>query len=141
MSPSQTSLLSIYGNLGPLLQEAFLDLLSPSLHVHSIGCSASGECGKVSWLCREKKGHPHDLTPVSLPAPPRQDYSAVPGDQFRIPCCLGKIKRLLIMVVILVVVIVGALLIALYMSQKHTEMVSRAGMGWAVGTGQARQRP
>lgn len=45
------------------------------------------------------------------------------------------------MVVILVVVIVGALLIALYMSQKHTEMVSRAGMGWAVGTGQARQRP
>ncbi|XP_032491354.1 pulmonary surfactant-associated protein C isoform X2 [Phocoena sinus] len=58
---------------------------------------------------------------VLMESPP--DYSAVPGDQFRIPCCLGKIKRLLIMVVILVVVIVGALLIALYMSQKHTEMV------------------
>ncbi|XP_065734632.1 surfactant protein C isoform X3 [Phocoena phocoena] len=58
---------------------------------------------------------------VLMESPP--DYSAVPGDQFRIPCCLGKIKRLLIIVVILVVVIVGALLIALYMSQKHTEMV------------------
>uniref|UniRef100_A0A8C6FDG3 Surfactant protein C n=1 Tax=Monodon monoceros TaxID=40151 RepID=A0A8C6FDG3_MONMO len=57
-----------------------------------------------------------------MESPP--DYSAVPGNQFRIPCCLGKIKRFLIMVVVLVVVvIVGALLIALYMSQKHTEMV------------------
>ncbi|XP_067598555.1 surfactant protein C [Pseudorca crassidens] len=59
---------------------------------------------------------------VLMESPP--DYSAVPGDRFRIPCCLGKIKRLLIVVVVLVVVvIVGALLMALYMSQKHTEMV------------------
>eukprot|EP00069_Balaena_mysticetus_P006337 bmy_00951T0 len=72
------------------------------------------------------KGYPHDLTPVSLPAPPRQDYSAVPGGRFQIPCCPVNIKRLLIVVVVVVlvvVVIVGALLMGLHMSQKHTEMV------------------
>lgn len=52
-----------------------------------------------------------------------------------------NIKRLLIVVVVVVlvvVVIVGALLMGLHMSQKHTEMVSRLGMGWAVDTGQVR---
>ncbi|XP_007450626.1 PREDICTED: pulmonary surfactant-associated protein C isoform X1 [Lipotes vexillifer] len=61
---------------------------------------------------------------VLMESPP--DYSAVPGDRFQIPCCPVKIKRLLIVVVVVVlvvVVIVGALLMSLYMSQKHTEMV------------------
>lgn len=55
-----------------------------------------------------------------------------------------NIKRLLIVVVVVVlvvVVVVGALLMGLHMSQKHTEMVSRFGMGWAVDTGQVRERP
>lgn len=42
------------------------------------------------------------------------------------------LKRLLIVVVVVVlvvVVIVGALLMGLHMSQKHTEMVSWPGMG------------
>lgn len=91
----------------------------------------------MSSLCREK-GHPHDFTPVSFsPPPPRQDYSAAPRAQFRIPCCPVHLKRLLIVVVVVVlvvVVIVGALLMGLHMSQKHTEMVSRPGMEWAAGT-------
>lgn len=91
----------------------------------------------MSSLCREK-GHPHDFTPVSFsPPPPRQDYSAAPRAQFRIPCCPVHLKRLLIVVVVVVlvvVVIVGALLMGLHMSQKHTEMVSRPGMERAAGT-------
>lgn len=78
------------------------------------------------------------LTLVSLAVPPCQDYSAAPRAQFRIPCCPVHLKRLLIVVVVVVlvvVVIVGALLMGLHMSQKHTEMVSRPGMGWAAGTG------
>lgn len=61
-----------------------------------------------------------------------QDYSAGPRSQFRIPCCPVHLKRLLIVVVVVVlvvVVIVGALLMGLHMSQKHTEMVSRPGLG------------
>lgn len=52
------------------------------------------------------------------------------------------LKRLLIVVVVVVlvvVVVVGALLMGLHMSQKHTEMVSRPGMGWAASIGHARQ--
>ncbi|XP_059744945.1 surfactant protein C isoform X1 [Bos taurus] len=55
-----------------------------------------------------------------------QDYTAVPGGRLLIPCCPVNIKRLLIVVVVVVlvvVVIVGALLMGLHMSQKHTEMV------------------
>ncbi|KAI4542317.1 hypothetical protein MJG53_003505 [Ovis ammon polii x Ovis aries] len=61
---------------------------------------------------------------VLMESPP--DYSAVPGGRLRIPCCPVNIKRLLIVVVVVVlvvVVIVGALLMGLHMSQKHTEMV------------------
>ncbi|XP_059957357.1 pulmonary surfactant-associated protein C isoform X2 [Mesoplodon densirostris] len=61
---------------------------------------------------------------VLMESPP--DYSAVPGGRFQIPCCPASIKRLLIVVVVVVlvvVVIVGALLMGLHMSQKHTEMV------------------
>ncbi|XP_059782241.1 pulmonary surfactant-associated protein C isoform X2 [Balaenoptera ricei] len=61
---------------------------------------------------------------VLMESPP--DYSAVPGGRFQIPCCPVNIKRLLIVVVVVVlvvVVIVGALLMGLHMSQKHTEMV------------------
>ncbi|XP_057578773.1 pulmonary surfactant-associated protein C isoform X2 [Hippopotamus amphibius kiboko] len=61
---------------------------------------------------------------VLMESPP--DYSAVPGGWLRIPCCPVNIKRLLIVVVVVVlvvVVIVGALLMGLHMSQKHTEMV------------------
>lgn len=94
-------------------------------------------------MCREKKGPPHDLIPVSLPAPPCQDYSAAPRGRFGIPCCPVNLKRLLILVVVIVlvvVVIVGALLMGLHMSQKHTEMVSRPGMGWEVGRGHTKRR-
>ncbi|ELR56698.1 Pulmonary surfactant-associated protein C [Bos mutus] len=61
---------------------------------------------------------------VLMESPP--DYTAVPGGRLRIPCCPVNIKRLLIVVVVVVlvvVVIVGALLMGLHMSQKHTEMV------------------
>ncbi|XP_011364968.1 pulmonary surfactant-associated protein C [Pteropus vampyrus] len=61
---------------------------------------------------------------VLMESPP--DYSAAPRGQFRIPCCPVHLKRLLIVVVVVVlvvVVIVGALLMGLHMSQKHTEMV------------------
>ncbi|XP_020927842.1 pulmonary surfactant-associated protein C isoform X1 [Sus scrofa] len=61
---------------------------------------------------------------VLMESPP--DYSAVPGGRLRIPCCPVNLKRLLVVVVVVVlvvVVIVGALLMGLHMSQKHTEMV------------------
>ncbi|XP_014333578.1 surfactant protein C isoform X2 [Bos mutus] len=61
---------------------------------------------------------------VLMESPP--DYTAVPGGRLRIPCCPVNIKRLLIVVVVVVlvvVVIVGALLMGLHMSQKHTEML------------------
>ncbi|EPQ06733.1 Pulmonary surfactant-associated protein C [Myotis brandtii] len=61
---------------------------------------------------------------VLMESPP--DYSAAPQGRFRIPCCPVHLKRLLIVVVVVVlvvVVIVGALLMGLHMSQKHTEMV------------------
>ncbi|KAH0518492.1 Pulmonary surfactant-associated protein C [Microtus ochrogaster] len=60
------------------------------------------------------------------------DYSAGPRSQFRIPCCPVHLKRLLIVVVVVVlvvVVIVGALLMGLHMSQKHTEMVLEMSIG------------
>lgn len=110
------------------------DPLVPPLHIPALG-----ECERVSGLCREK-GQLRDFTPVSFPPPPpHQDYSAAPRGQFRIPCCPVHLKRLLIVVVVVVlvvVVIVGALLMGLHMSQKHTEMVSRPGMEWAAGTEQ-----
>ncbi|XP_045253955.1 surfactant protein C isoform X2 [Macaca fascicularis] len=70
--------------------------------------------------------------PVSLPAPLCQDYSAAPRGRFGIPCCPVHLKRLLIVVVVVVlvvVVIVGALLMGLHMSQKHTEMVLEMSIG------------
>ncbi|XP_015997091.1 pulmonary surfactant-associated protein C isoform X2 [Rousettus aegyptiacus] len=66
---------------------------------------------------------------VLMESPP--DYSAAPRGQFRIPCCPVHLKRLLIVVVVVVlvvVVIVGALLMGLHMSQKHTEMVLEMSM-------------
>ncbi|CAO2591520.1 Pulmonary surfactant-associated protein C, partial [Lemmus lemmus] len=68
----------------------------------------------------------------SLLSPLPQDYSAGPRSQFRIPCCPVHLKRLLIVVVVVVlvvVVIVGALLMGLHMSQKHTEMVLEMSIG------------
>ncbi|XP_036169783.1 pulmonary surfactant-associated protein C [Myotis myotis] len=65
-----------------------------------------------------------DSKEVLMESPP--DYSAAPQGRFRIPCCPVHLKRLLIVVVVVVlvvVVIVGALLMGLHMSQKHTEMV------------------
>uniref|UniRef100_A0A8C6RAI6 Surfactant protein C n=1 Tax=Nannospalax galili TaxID=1026970 RepID=A0A8C6RAI6_NANGA len=67
---------------------------------------------------------------VLMESPP--DYSAGPRGQFRIPCCPVHLKRLLIVVVVVVlvvVVIVGALLMGLHMSQKHTEMVLEMSIG------------
>ncbi|XP_069872705.1 surfactant protein C isoform X2 [Dipodomys merriami] len=64
---------------------------------------------------------------VLMESPP--DYSAGSRGQFRIPCCPVHLKRLLIVVVVVVlvvVVIVGALLMGLHMSQKHTEMLLTA---------------
>ncbi|KAF5923009.1 hypothetical protein HPG69_004330 [Diceros bicornis minor] len=61
-----------------------------------------------------------------------QDYSAAPRGRFGIPCCPVHLKRLLIVVVVVVlvvVVIVGALLMGLHMSQKHTEMVLEMSIG------------
>uniref|UniRef100_A0A671EUR6 Surfactant protein C n=1 Tax=Rhinolophus ferrumequinum TaxID=59479 RepID=A0A671EUR6_RHIFE len=61
---------------------------------------------------------------VLMESPP--DYSAAPRGRLGIPCCPVHLKRLLIVVVVVVlvvVVIVGALLMGLHMSQKHTEMV------------------
>lgn len=81
---------------------------------------------------RERNGHPLNCLLVSLISPLSQDYSAGPRSQFRIPCCPVHLKRLLIVVVVVVlvvVVIVGALLMGLHMSQKHTEMVSKPGLG------------
>lgn len=80
-----------------------------------------------SWY-RERTGRPLTCLLVSLLCLLSQDYSAGPRSQFRIPCCPVHLKRLLIVVVVVVlvvVVIVGALLMGLHMSQKHTEMVSR----------------
>ncbi|XP_049722051.1 pulmonary surfactant-associated protein C [Elephas maximus indicus] len=67
---------------------------------------------------------------ILMESPP--DYSAAPRGRFVIPCCPGNLKRLLIIVVVVVlvvVVIVGALLMGLHMSQKHTEMVLEMSMG------------
>ncbi|KAM4836783.1 surfactant protein C [Thomomys bottae] len=67
---------------------------------------------------------------VLMESPP--DYSAGTRGQFRIPCCPVHLKRLLIVVVVVVlvvVVIVGALLMGLHMSQKHTEMVLEMSIG------------
>lgn len=83
-------------------------------------------------LHRERREHPLNCLLVSLLPPLPQDYSAGPRSQFRIPCCPVHLKRLLIVVVVVVlvvVVIVGALLMGLHMSQKHTEMVSGPGPG------------
>ncbi|XP_026253318.1 surfactant protein C isoform X1 [Urocitellus parryii] len=74
---------------------------------------------------------------VLMESPP--DYSAGPRGQFRIPCCPVNLKRLLIVVVVVVlvvVVIVGALLMGLHMSQKHTEMV----LEMSIGAPEAQQR-
>ncbi|XP_004630700.1 pulmonary surfactant-associated protein C [Octodon degus] len=74
---------------------------------------------------------------VLMESPP--DYSAAPRGQFRIPCCPVHLKRLLIVVVVVVlvvVVIVGALLMGLHMSQKHTEMV----LEMSIGAPEAQQR-
>ncbi|KAM6149930.1 surfactant protein C [Erethizon dorsatum] len=74
---------------------------------------------------------------VLMESPP--DYSAAPRGQFRIPCCPVHLKRLLIVVVVvvlIVVVIVGALLMGLHMSQKHTEMV----LEMSIGAPEAQQR-
>ncbi|XP_004442363.1 PREDICTED: pulmonary surfactant-associated protein C isoform X1 [Ceratotherium simum simum] len=65
-----------------------------------------------------------------MESPP--DYSAAPRGRFGIPCCPVHLKRLLIVVVVVVlvvVVIVGALLMGLHMSQKHTEMVLEMSIG------------
>ncbi|KAI5167758.1 Pulmonary Surfactant-Associated Protein C [Manis pentadactyla] len=67
---------------------------------------------------------------VLMESPP--DYSAAPRGRFSIPCCPVHLKRLLIVVVVVVlvvVVIVGALLMGLHMSQKHTEMVLEMSIG------------
>uniref|UniRef100_A0A2K5CTU2 Surfactant protein C n=1 Tax=Aotus nancymaae TaxID=37293 RepID=A0A2K5CTU2_AOTNA len=74
---------------------------------------------------------------VLMESPP--DYSAAPRDRFGIPCCPVHLKRLLIVVVVVVlvvVVIVGALLMGLHMSQKHTEMV----LEMSIGAPEAQQR-
>ncbi len=74
---------------------------------------------------------------VLMESPP--DYTAAPRGQFRIPCCPVHLKRLLIVVVVVVlvvVVIVGALLMGLHMSQKHTEMV----LEMSIGTPEAQKR-
>ncbi|XP_069341258.1 surfactant protein C isoform X2 [Eulemur rufifrons] len=74
---------------------------------------------------------------VLMESPP--DYSAGPQGRFRIPCCPVNLKRLLIVVVVVVlvvVVIVGALLMGLHMSQKHTEMV----LEMSIGAPEAKQR-
>ncbi|XP_054417031.1 pulmonary surfactant-associated protein C isoform X2 [Pongo abelii] len=70
---------------------------------------------------------------------PVLDYSAAPRGRFGIPCCPVHLKRLLIVVVVVVlvvVVIVGALLMGLHMSQKHTEMV----LEMSIGAPEAQQR-
>ncbi|XP_034879039.1 pulmonary surfactant-associated protein C isoform X1 [Mirounga leonina] len=68
---------------------------------------------------------------VLIESPP--DYSAANQGRFGIiPCCPVSLKRLLIVVVVIVlvvVVIVGALLMGLHMSQKHTEMVLEMSIG------------
>ncbi|XP_021570935.1 pulmonary surfactant-associated protein C isoform X2 [Carlito syrichta] len=74
---------------------------------------------------------------VLMESPP--DYSAAPRARFGIPCCPVHLKRLLIVVVVVVlvvVVIVGALLMGLHMSQKHTEMV----LEMSIGAPEAQQR-
>ncbi|XP_012518392.1 PREDICTED: pulmonary surfactant-associated protein C [Propithecus coquereli] len=74
---------------------------------------------------------------VLMESPP--DYSAAPRGRFGIPCCPVNLKRLLIVVVVVVlvvVVIVGALLMGLHMSQKHTEMV----LEMSIGAPEAKQR-
>ncbi|XP_074081393.1 surfactant protein C [Macrotis lagotis] len=65
----------------------------------------------------------------ALPPP---DYSATPQGRFKIPCCPPPLKWLLIIVVVvvlIVVVVLGALLMGLHMSQKHTEMVLEMSIG------------
>ncbi|XP_059034592.1 pulmonary surfactant-associated protein C isoform X1 [Mustela lutreola] len=67
---------------------------------------------------------------VLIENPP--DYSAAPQGRFGLPCFPSSLKRLLIIVVVIVlvvVVIVGALLMGLHMSQKHTEMVLEMSLG------------
>ncbi|XP_004848340.1 pulmonary surfactant-associated protein C [Heterocephalus glaber] len=74
---------------------------------------------------------------VLMESPP--DYSAAPRGRFGIPCCPVHLKRLLIVVVVVVlvvVVIVGALLMGLHLSQKHTEMV----LEMSIGAPEAQQR-
>ncbi|XP_051016549.1 pulmonary surfactant-associated protein C [Acomys russatus] len=91
-----------------------------------------GKQKRVSSLYRERKGRPLNCLLVSPLSSLSQDYSAGPRSQFRIPCCPVHLKRLLIVVVVVVlvvVVIVGALLMGLHMSQKHTEMVLEMSIG------------
>ncbi|XP_022374136.1 pulmonary surfactant-associated protein C isoform X1 [Enhydra lutris kenyoni] len=67
---------------------------------------------------------------VLIENPP--DYSAAPQGRFGLPCFPSSLKRLLIIVVVIVLVvvmIVGALLMGLHMSQKHTEMVLEMSLG------------
>ncbi|XP_027630725.1 pulmonary surfactant-associated protein C [Tupaia chinensis] len=84
-------------------------------------------CGKMEVSSKE----------VLMESPP--DYSASPRSRLGIPCCPVHLKRLLIVVVVVVlvvVVIVGALLMGLHMSQKHTEMV----LEMSIGAPEAQQR-
>ena len=90
----------------------------------------------LRWIREERrereKPYKMDMSSkeVLMESPP--DYSAGPRSQFRIPCCPVHLKRLLIVVVVVVlvvVVIVGALLMGLHMSQKHTEMVLEMSIG------------
>ncbi|XP_025318945.1 surfactant protein C isoform X1 [Canis lupus baileyi] len=79
-----------------------------------------GACSKMDVGSKE----------VLIESPP--DYSAAPRGRLGIPCFPSSLKRLLIIVVVIVlvvVVIVGALLMGLHMSQKHTEMVLEMSMG------------
>ncbi|CAD7686874.1 unnamed protein product [Nyctereutes procyonoides] len=79
-----------------------------------------GACSKMDVGSKE----------VLIESPP--DYSAAPRGRFGIPCFPSSLKRLLIIVVVIVlvvVVIVGALLMGLHMSQKHTEMVLEMSIG------------
>ncbi|XP_028922136.1 pulmonary surfactant-associated protein C [Ornithorhynchus anatinus] len=67
---------------------------------------------------------------VLMESPP--DYSVAPRGRLGIPCCPFHLKRLLIIVVVvvlIVVVVLGALLMGLHMSQKHTEMVLEMSIG------------
>ncbi|XP_025250401.1 pulmonary surfactant-associated protein C isoform X2 [Theropithecus gelada] len=97
--------------------------LRPSTHPGHTWESRRGQhstCSKMDVGSKE----------VLMESPP--DYSAAPRGRFGIPCCPVHLKRLLIVVVVVVlvvVVIVGALLMGLHMSQKHTEMVLEMSIG------------